>query len=94
MNDFWKVALVLFAVVMLAGWPWVLPTVRHLLSLVKVTFARSNLLVWAEPKPDAPGMYLTFTGVEIGSRFFGTVTSQEAQMVQPQPIRKIIVDNV
>lgn len=94
MSDFLLTAAGLLVAVLVAAWPWTLPTVRYLLSLVRINFARSNLLVWAEPKAGAPGMYLTFTGAEIGHRFFGSVTSQEAAMVKPEPIRKIIVENV
>jgi hypothetical protein len=92
LTDFLTVALVLFAIVVLAGWPWVLPAVRAMLAHVGIRFASVGVLAWDQPKADAKGMYLNFTGIEIRHRFFGTVTSQEAHV--EKPIRRIIVDNV
>jgi hypothetical protein len=86
------VAAILFAVVVLAGWPWIFPYGRALLAHMGIRFARVGVLSWAEPKPDAQGMYFTFTGVEIGPRFFGMVTSREARVEKKFP--KLIVEGV
>jgi hypothetical protein len=79
--DFLIVAGVLFLIVMLAGWPWV----RPVLAFLGISFARVNVLSWSSPEPTAKGAYMTFVGVEIGHRFFGMVTSQEAYVAQPEP---------
>jgi hypothetical protein len=84
LSSFLITAAALIAVVVLAGWPWADPAVRAMLGMIGVTLARVGVLTWSEPGPLAYGTYLRFTGVEMGHRFFGMVTSQEAQIAKPE----------
>jgi hypothetical protein len=82
--NFLTVAAALIAVVVLAGWPWAGPAVRAMFSMIGITLARVGVLTWSEPGPLAYGTYFRFTGMEIGNRFFGMVTSQEARIAKPE----------
>lgn len=90
--NFWIIAAGLFTVLVLAGWPWWPTIVRNLFTMIGIRLACVGIVAWDQPKADAKGMYLNFTGLEIGHRFIGVVTSQEAYV--EKQIRRIIVDNV
>jgi hypothetical protein len=80
------VALFFLATVVIVGWPWVRPTLARL----GLNFARTKILSWSAPNPKAQGALLTFTGVEIGHRFVGVVTSQQAQVDYPEEFPQIV----
>lgn len=83
MSNFLIVGGGLFAVVVLAGWPWIMP----MLAKIGFLFVKGHrVLTWSAPDPKANGALLTFTGVEIGHRFVGVVTSQEAHVEQPKVV--------
>jgi hypothetical protein len=61
------------------------------LAVVGIRFARVNVFSWSSPSPDANGAYMTFVGLEIGHRFFGMVTSQEAYIEAQAPKSRIVM---
>jgi hypothetical protein len=91
--------MVILVVVLFLAWafgPLVKEAVLYGLSLVGVTVLKgAQVLVFAKPRPDSPANVFTFTGLDVGHRFFGIVTSQEAHLApaeQPKQSRIVVPD--
>jgi hypothetical protein len=83
--EFLIVTVLLLVVAAIAGWPW--------LKLYVVPMWFRSVLIFNTPRPDAQAEVWTFTGVNLGVRFFGMATSQQAYLAPPEPASgRIILD--
>jgi hypothetical protein len=76
---------ILLAIAAIAGWPW--------LKLYVTPMWFAQVLVFDTPRPDSTAAVWTFTGVNIGVRFFGMATSQQAYLAPPEPASGRIIVN-
>jgi hypothetical protein len=83
--------LVMAVIMVWAVWPTLRDAMKLGLEKIGLNITRTRVLTWSSPDPKAQGALLTFTGIEIGHRFVGIVTSQEAHVEAPKKTPKIIL---
>lgn len=91
--------MVVLALVMVALLAWIFWSdlkTAVLLGLSKLGITplwQQKILAFTKPRPDSPAAVFTFTGADVGHRFFGMVTSQDVIQQPPnQPARIVVPD--